>query len=165
METFETNDKPTEPLIINDEIKSYLLTTSKWAKFLSILAFIGIGFIVILAIAFFFLSSSFSTPPNFPFGLGFFGVIYLAIGLLYFFPVYYLLKFSDNIKQGLKYNEQSVLDSGFGYLKSHFKYLGILIIVVFSIYLLMLIAFGLFFHSFQEMYHPRSVAPIIYDHQ
>ena len=37
-------DETTE-LYISDQSKNYLLETSKWAKFIDIIGFIGIGFI------------------------------------------------------------------------------------------------------------------------
>jgi len=139
MAAFGTDDKLPEPVVINNEIKSYLLETAKWARFISIIGFIGIGLILLAGVFISFAGSSLSNIPNLPFNFGFFGVIYFALGVLYFFPTYYLYKFSIGIKEGLADDEQSAFTTGFGYLKSTFKFLGILIIVLISLYVLVII--------------------------
>ena len=54
MENSENILQSDNSIIVNKEIKNYLLEISKWTKFLSILGFIGIG--IMLLIAMFLLS-------------------------------------------------------------------------------------------------------------
>jgi len=57
-------------LEVGDEIKGYLKETAKWAYLLSILGFVGIGFMVIGGISFTFLSSMNTFPMNSANGMG-----------------------------------------------------------------------------------------------
>ena len=60
----------------------------------------------------------------------------LLFALLYFFPVYYLLKFSTLSKLAIEGNDSKLLEEAMRYLKMMFKFMGILVIIVLSIYLL-----------------------------
>ena len=115
----------------------YLNETRKWTLFFSILGFVFLGLCVLGAI---FMATMFSTIAggNLPFpGMGVaMGIGYFLVGVLYFFPIYYLYKFSTYSKNAI-YNEDSEqLNLAFKYLKSHYKFIGILTIVLLSIYVL-----------------------------
>lgn len=92
-----------EQLTLNSASKSFLRETAKWAQFLSIIGFIGIGLIVVFS---FFAGTLLSNLPNtseLPFNFGpFLTAIYLIFALLYFFPVYYLYQFSSKMKRALQ---------------------------------------------------------------
>ena len=146
----ETRDLP--PIAINEEIKNYLYETAKWGKILAIIAFVGIGFIIILGI---FLGAGYSfmsginagldRVPGASMGLA---IFYIIIGLLYLFPTAYLYQFSNNIKQGIDHNSELQVTEAFGQLKSLFKFYGIYILVIAILYVLimiMIIAGGLAF--------------------
>lgn len=127
---------------LNSEGLAFLKETAKWGYFLSILGFIGIGFMVIIAL---FAGAIFSTLPGGDYGYSgimsgaFFTIFYLLFALLYFFPVLYLYKFSSKMKQAINQNNTQELNASLGYLKSHYKFIGILTIVMLSIYALIFI--------------------------
>ena len=128
-------------LSINDQAFRFLKETAKWCSFLSIIGFIGIGILVIIAIFFGAMMASLSSMGssnglNAALGGGFFTGLYLIMAALYFFPVYYLYKFSVNMKKALYTNDDDVLATAFEKLKSHYKFLGILTIVILSLYIL-----------------------------
>ncbi|MFV5692394.1 hypothetical protein ACM55K_10265 [Flavobacterium sp. LT1R49] len=110
--------------------------------FLSILGYIGIGIVVLAAL---FAGTLFSKVGNMAPGMGAMGssmgiiisVLYLTIAILYFFPVYYLNKFGSNAKAAFRDNDSATLAASLEYLKSHYKYIGIMTLVVFSLYILM----------------------------
>ena len=77
------------------------------------------------------------TGAEFPMGV--FGFMYIIIGALYFFPVNYLYKYAVQIKKGLKSNDITTITAGFQNLKSLFKFMAIVTIVILSIYGLMLL--------------------------
>lgn len=130
-------------LHLDQSAKDFLKETAKWAYFLSILGFVGVGLFVVIAI---FAGAIFSalgnTMPGTGALAGSFGVMmslmYLVLAAIYFFPVFYLFKFSSNAKKAFKENDSEALTSSFGYLKSHYKFVGILMIS-------MLVLYGLFF--------------------
>ncbi len=76
-----------------------------------------------------------------PFGPGLiFGVVYIGMGLLYFFPTLYLFKFSKKLKIALSNKDNDALDTAFSNQKSLYKFYGIMMILVISLYVI----FGLF---------------------
>jgi len=136
IETFEMK--------LNESAKDFLKETAKWAYFLSILGYIGIGFIILAAL---FAGTLFSAMGKMNPAMGMmgssFGIImafvYLFIAVLYFFPVYYLNKFAVKAKAAIKTNDSETLTISLRYLKSHYKYIGIMTLVVFSLYFIMLV--------------------------
>jgi len=64
------------------------------------------------------------------------GVVYVIMSAIYFFPILYLYKFSNDLKGALNGNNGSQLELALGNLKSHYKFIGILTIVMLGIYLL-----------------------------
>lgn len=133
--------KSPDGLRVNNFAIDFLRETAKWAGFLAIIGFIGIGLMVIIALFFgaamASLSSLGSGGMGGAIGGGFFTVIYLIMAALYFFPVYYLYKFSSNMKRALQLKDEDTLTKSFEYLKSHYKFIGILTIILLSFYLLL----------------------------
>ncbi len=115
-----------------------------WTKFLGIAGFIFIGLLVILA---FFMGSFMSQiNPATPFPSFVFTIIYLVMGLIYFFPILFLFKFSIHLRRSLSSKDPAQMDSAFSNLNSHYKYIGILAIIILVIYGLfggMMLAFGM----------------------
>lgn len=132
-ETFE--------LQLTEQSKMFLKETGKWAYFLSILGFVFIGLIVIMAL---FLGTTLASLGG---GLGgssgvasgLITFVYLIMAALYFMPVYYLFKFGSNIKSAFADNDTERLTSSLEYLKSHYKFVGILVIVILSFYALVFV--------------------------
>ncbi|MFN6944148.1 MAG: DUF5362 family protein [Cytophagaceae bacterium] len=138
MEHTQTIDKDinlsSTGLILTNEAIGFLNTARKWTKFLSILGFIGIGLLVVLAFTIGSILSSFGNAIPIPTMA--ITAIYLAFALLYFFPVLYLFQFSSSIGDGINENDSEKLAIGFSRLKSHFKFIGIFCIVILSLYAL-----------------------------
>ena len=130
-------------LQLNESAKRFLKEAAKWAYFLSILGYIGIGFIVLGAI---FAGTLFGFIGNMmpleqmgmfssAFGI-FITVVYLLIAALYFLPIYYLNRFASNLKLAFRDNDSETLAKSFEYLKSHYKFFGILAIIMLCFYAL-----------------------------
>lgn len=139
MENFESFPQSNGNLTINQPTRDFLLETTKWAKFLAIMGYIGIGFLVlagiIVGIAFSFIDEM--KTIGFPMGL--IGLVYVIIAVVYYFPVTYLYRFSVQARSGLMFNNQETFTSGIENLKSHYRFIGIFTIVILSIYALILI--------------------------
>lgn len=128
-------------LQLTDAAKGFLKETGKWATFLSIIGFIFLGLFVLLALAMFTMGSSMiaTMSPQMS-GMGAAaGIIYLLIALLYFFPIWYLYKFGSNIKQAFAHNNTEQMTIALESLKSHYKFVGILMIIMLSFYVLSLL--------------------------
>lgn len=136
----DTDDPKQTDHLLTQQAIVFLSETRKWAKFLSILGFIGVGFLVIVSIVVGVTLSTIGNIPNTPFPIGLISVIYLVIAALYFLPVLYLYKFSQFTGTALKNNSPSDLTTGLENLKSHYKFLGIVAIVFLSLYPIGIIA-------------------------
>lgn len=125
-------------LEINNEIGQHLNNAGKWTKFLSILGFVAMGFMVmggiVLSIVMMFIPSG--ETANMPFPTFLLGLTYVIIGAVYFFPLLYLFRFSNSIHQALRLKNQNQLTSAFFNLKKHYKFIGILMIVFLGLYIL-----------------------------
>jgi len=70
---------------------------------------------------------------------GLLAAFYVVIAVIYFFPVYYLFKYAKGMKQALDSSNSELLSDSLVYLKSHHKFLGIMTIVILSLYLLAIV--------------------------
>jgi len=145
----QINEKEDSGLeLLNDSINN-LNETGKWAKFLAILGFVFIGLIIIMGFSFgiiFSIVGGGEFKPPFPSFL--FGFIYLVFGLIYFFPILYLFRFSIWTKKALNNKNTNDLNLAFRNLKAHYRYIGIMMIIILGIYALffiILLAGGLLF--------------------
>ncbi len=133
----------------------FLRETARWAKFLAIMGFIGIVFMVLAAI---FVGAFMSMMPSmthqntpFPFPPALLSVIYIVFAAVYACPVYFLYKFSVNTKDAIDSMNTNLLEEGLSYLKSHYKFVGIMTIVIMSLYVLFIIGaiVSIFFFTMQ----------------
>ena len=132
-------------LQIDHQSNSFLNEAAKWGKFLSIMGFIFCGLFVIIALfAGTFIATSMrgfqgSTGGMEAMGGGIVTVVYIIIALVYFFPCLYLFNFSSKMQVALRSNQQDTLNISFRNLKSCFKFLGILTIIMLSFWALAMI--------------------------
>lgn len=132
-------------LTIDPVIKSHLSETAKWGKFLAILGFVVCGLIIIVGLFFgTIFSSLMSRSPEVSYegniSSGSVGamaaIIYIIIAVVYFFPCLFLYRFSTKMKTALNGNEQTDLTLSFQNLKSLFRYVGVITVILLAIYLL-----------------------------
>ena len=132
-----------EQLVVNSKSKSFLREISKWTFFFSILGFISIPFIVIGAILIATVYAPMLNMVSQQQGLPAIGlpiaITYVVSALLYFMPVWYLFKSSRKMKLALATKNDDVLADAFENLKSHFKFLGVLTIILISLYVLLIV--------------------------
>ncbi|MCB8964806.1 MAG: hypothetical protein H6536_07195 [Bacteroidales bacterium] len=118
---------------IGSEGLEHIAVTRKWTMFLSILGFVFIALMMFGALA------VFST------GMGGFGynavffIVMLGFIVVYFFPIYYLFKFSDLSKIALADRDSGQMTEALNYLKKHYRYMGIFTIVFLALYLLFIV--------------------------
>jgi hypothetical protein len=136
-------DLESRKIEIGQETLNKLNTTRKWTMFLAIIGFILLGlFIVIGVITGTFLSAfkSGETGPGIHESLMY--IIFLALAVIYFFPVYFLFRFSKHTAHAVQTLDKQELHKAFRNLKSHFVYIGVLIIIVLLFYVVALIVAG-----------------------
>lgn len=147
MENLELNEEQKIAEIMTVKVKNYLMETSRWGKFLAILGYVGLGLMMIFSLMMLFgmsfLERSFGGMSQMynsgALSLATMGFLYLIIAAIYFFPIYALHTFSTRIKTGLLTNSIEDVEVAFKNLKSLFKFMGIVSIIVLSIYVLALL--------------------------
>jgi hypothetical protein len=121
----------------------YLNTTWKWTMFFAIIGFIFLGLLIIFGLMAGTFLSVFKSPQM---GTGipqvFLYIIILIIALLYFFPVFFLFRFSRHTRNAVQSLSKDELRKAFRNLKSYFVYTGVLLIIVLAIYFVGLIIAG-----------------------
>lgn len=131
-------------LQLTNAAQDFLRETAKWAKFLSIVGFIFIGIYVILGLI--MIASGAAINSAAP-GMGgmaavsgaTIGVAYIIGALIYFFPILYLSKFASKARAALDNRNNEMLADSMENLKSHYKFMGILMIIVLCFVVLALI--------------------------
>ena len=140
-----------QDLLVTSEMKNYLLEAAKWAKFLAIVGFVFIGLLVRGAFTFGSIISTLmggmgnsSAMGASGFAAGGAGIImtvyFLLIALLYFFPCLYLYQFATRTQNAIRANLEFDLAYAFSRLKSFFKFIGILFIIILAFYALGVVA-------------------------
>ena len=128
-------------LQLTDQAKSFLKEIGKWAMFLSIVGFIFMGLFVLLALLMFSMGSAMGSIGGA--GIGAFGaaggLVYLIMALIYFFPIRYLYMFASKIKAAFNNSNSQQMTDALENLKSHYKYIGIMMIIVLSFYALAIV--------------------------
>jgi len=126
-------------LEVTSESKSYLLEAAKWGRFLAIVGFVFFGL------------SSLSVLLNLGMlasiggGFAFLGFIFgLALLALFFFPIFYLYKFSTNTISAMKTSSTMDLTDGLRNLKSLFKFYGIFMAIIIGFYALIFVGMMIF---------------------
>ena len=124
-------------LTVSSSVRTSLDTMVYWGKFLAIVGYIGVAFMVLAFFGMLAMGSNFDDG----YGDNVQGVafVYLIMAGLYFFPVNYLYIFSTRTRKALNSNNQIDLDHGLSNLGSNFKFIGVMTLVVLSIYVLIFV--------------------------
>jgi hypothetical protein len=130
-----------ENLSLNETSIFYLQIIRKWTKIISIIMFVMIGimllFGIVMSLAMNTITSKELQMPM-PFPMSTLAIMYVLMAVLYFFPVYYLYKFSQHLETALYAHSDEELNTALRYLKNHYNLVGILMIVGIA---LMILAF------------------------
>ena len=106
-----------------------ILEARKWTMFLSVAGFILMGLFLIIMLM---VSAGFG-QSNSPYPA--LAIIpALVIMVIYFFPIYFLFKFSVISKQALTENSIYSLGDAFEYLKKHYQFMSVLMIILIGLY-------------------------------
>jgi hypothetical protein len=132
-------------LEVDHELSNTFSNMAKWAQFVGIAGFI---LTTIMLLVIFIIGKAFSAVPQFDmimaYGGGAITTMYVIIAALFFFPALFAFNFSRKLKNALLNNDQQGLNAAFASLKLRFKFVGIVYIVIFSLWAL-IILLGLIF--------------------
>ncbi len=116
---------------LDGSMMSVLNEMRKWTKFLAVMGFIGIGITIIAGFVLMFSKdiTNNMAMQNSNLSPFFKGVFYIIMSIIYIFPVVFLNNFSQKMKTALYSRNHEELYKSFNYLRRHYKFIGILIII------------------------------------
>jgi hypothetical protein len=139
----------TPPVVLTAEAQRHLTKTGPWVRFLSIMMFIGAGFLMLAGISLALVALAGMQSPmspvttgSLPNGAAFLlGPIYVIVALLtYIVPGLFLFRYASAIKV-LKLNPSSLsLEDAIKQQKTFWRYLGILAIILLCVFVLIMMA-------------------------
>jgi hypothetical protein len=139
---YQPGDQPPLPPAITPSMMESLKGTKPWVRFLSILGFIGTGFLVLIGL-FSLLGAGFlGSLGNTPLGalpMVLIGSLYLILGFLYMIPTLYLFRYADGIQKALTRDVVGGLEYALKNQKSFWTFVGILAMIVLIIQVLALL--------------------------
>jgi hypothetical protein len=139
-------ESPLFSLTIDPVTKSHLSETARWAKFLAITGMI----FLFLMVLFMTLGSTiiFSRFRELETADGSnmasyasvaMAVYMIIIAVIWFFPLLFTLRFANGMKRALAGNDQAALNNAFQNLKVCMRYLGVITIVVLTLYAIIIV--------------------------
>jgi hypothetical protein len=130
-------------LEIRQDSLNHLNTARKWSMFLAIVGFIILGMLIIISLVTGTFLSAFSSGDGIS-GLSDTLVIlvFLALGVGFFFPLYFLLKFSNHMANTVQSLDNLEIYKAVKNLKCYFVWLGIMVIFILALYAIILVASG-----------------------
>lgn len=131
-----------ENFSLNETAIGYLHAIRRWAKIISIIMFVMIGIMLLFGIIMAMAMKTITATemPGLPFSAATISLMYVFLAVIYFFPVYYLYKFSQHLESALYSRNEQELSTSLQYLKNHYNIVGILMIVGIAIMVLAFIA-------------------------
>lgn len=139
METSSGDNK----MEIGPEALKNLNATRRWTMFLSVLGFIFLGLLIIVGVATStFLTAFKSKEVNLGIPESLMIILFIIIAAIYFFPVLFLFSFSRSMRDAIHNRDKLKLDKAFKNLRTYFTYIGIMVIIVLSVYFLVLVLAG-----------------------
>lgn len=125
---------------IEQEALKHLNKTRKWTMFIAIIGFIFLGLVIVLGgIAGTFLSVFNEGEPGLSIPLVLAISLVVIFSCVAFFPGLFLLRFSKQIGKAVHNLDKKELSNALRNLKYFFAYLGVLIIIIISLYLISII--------------------------
>lgn len=118
---------------ITPDMRDSLATAARWAKFIAIVGFVFMGLIFLFVLLF---GSFYGTLLPGEMGLSLVPMLFLmgislAISAI---PLVFMYRFALQTQEGLRNEDQFAMTSAFANLKSYYKFIGILLIIVLGFY-------------------------------
>ena len=124
-------------MFIETQLKTYFAQLAKWQKIVGVFFAISVALLVLIGLGIVIFGGKAGSEVTEQFGgaIGFqaVGILYVLLGLLYFFPTKYLLTSAKKIKAWVLSDDEATLTEGVMNSKSFFKFTGILCIISFAL--------------------------------
>ncbi len=129
---------------VSQGVLAQLAGTKPWVRFMSVLMFIGAGFMLLVALVMLVAGGSIAAssktgalPAGMMSGIA---ILYALLAGLYIYPALKLWKYASNIGTLLISGTVLDLEAALGQQRSFWKFLGIMVIAIFVLYFVIVIA-------------------------
>ena len=131
---------------VSQGVIAQLAGTKPWVRFMSVLMFLGAGLMVLVALIILVMGGTIAAtakagsgalPAGMMTGIA---ILYAVLSILYIYPALKLWKYANHIGALLISSSVLDLEAALSHQRLFLKFLGIMVIVIFSLYLLIMIA-------------------------
>lgn len=131
---------------VSQGVLAQLAGTKPWVRFMSVLMFLGAGFMLLMALVMVVMGSSIAAlsktgtgalPAGMMTGIA---ILYALLAGIYIYPALKLWKYASNIGALLLSSSMLDLEAALSQQRSFWKFLGIMIIAIFVLYFVIIIA-------------------------
>jgi hypothetical protein len=133
---------------VSQGVLQQLAGTKPWVRFISVLMFIGAALMLLIALGIMIAGGAIakaSSNPMFSGGMGIaFAVLYAAMSLFYIYPALKLWKYANYIAILLNSGAMFDLEMALSQQRSFWKFVGIIMLVFLSLYLLVIVGAVIF---------------------
>ena len=132
------------PAAISQGVLAQLAGTKGWVRFMSVLMFVGAGFMLLVGLIMLVAGGSIAANAKagaLPAGvMTGFAIVYALMSLIYIYPALKLWKYASYIGALLISGSMMDLESALNQQRSFWKFLGIMVIALFALYIVAIIA-------------------------
>ncbi|MFH1119216.1 MAG: hypothetical protein V1775_05290 [Bacteroidota bacterium] len=133
-----------EPIRLNEEAIKALNETRKWTTFFGILGIIIIVIMLLAAGIMTFVLPALNEGNDLGFPPVIMGLFYLLFSGIYLLPVLYLMRFGSILRKALAMSHEQLMGQALKNLTLHFRTVGIITIILISLYIILIIAMVIF---------------------
>lgn len=147
------NENQTPEIVLDQTAIEHLQVARKWSSFLSIIGFVIIGLMLLSIVGFTLMGLGFPKDELVHY-TALIQVVPVAIMIvIYGIPIYYLYQFSKYSKIAFTDYDPEAITKAFQYLKVHYRFMGILVIVALVFYIISIIVMLMAFPFISSMMH------------
>jgi hypothetical protein len=131
---YHNQHDPMANVTVTPLMAEHLRATKPWVRLISVIMFISVGLMFLGGLVMMLMPS-----PAGMRGFGFgpiVGIFYFIFGLLYLLPAYFLHQYASSINDFLQGGGDSAMENALGSQKSFWRFVGILTLVIISLYAL-----------------------------
>ena len=144
-----------QQIVVSEDMLEALQATRPWVKFLAILGFVVMAFVILAGL---FMFVGFSVAPETsklpPFIGPVLGIVYIVMAIFfYLIPCLYLLRYANAIMR-IPASGQAAMEDALRQQKSFWKYLGIFAIIAIAVYVLCIVGGIAFAIIYGSIHHP-----------
>lgn len=132
-------------MCISEEDKAVIVSSCKWAKFLAITSFVMMGLLVLISLILLLtvaVAGQVIPGISASYAVTLFIIVIVAM-IIDLFPLIYLYRYASKGLQAVEAEDSASMTESFLNIKRYFKFTGVLVIVILSLYVLLGIAAGL----------------------